>query len=144
MKLSMLGAPRAGEVEIRGVKIAVKPPPQAVLDVVYALFERPVAPLGQNPNRGSLAPPEPMDHDPAHLRALREWNRTTDYIEIALCIDLEVDDMGRFDDCRERPKAWCEKAARAVAEAFTREELVKIAEVRAKIERGVEEVAVKN
>lgn len=144
MKLATLAALGASTVRIRGVDVAVRPPTQALLDVVYSLFPRPVPPLGPDPARGSLAPWVPNELAPEHVAAVREWNQKTDRIEIALALDVEVDGLGRLSDCREHARQWCEKAVAEVAATFTREELAEIAREIVKVSNSIERDARKN
>jgi hypothetical protein len=144
LKLASLAALGAGSVRIRGLDITVRPPAQATLDVVYALFPRPIPPLGPDPSRGSLAPHIPQETAPEHVAAVRAWNQLTDRIEIALALDVEVDGLGRFADCRESSKQWCEKAAAEVSATFTREELVELAREIVRVSNTIEKDARKN
>lgn len=147
MKLAALGAFRSGSVVVRGVEVAVLPASQALMDALYALFPRPMPPLRQNPAKGSLAPPEPDELDPAYREEVLRWARRTDYIEVAAALDVEVEINGAAVTCRSDPaslKAWAERAGPMVAESFTREELRRVYDEVRRVADGFEGAAVKN
>ena len=132
MKLSGLGSLGVGVVKVqrdgKTVDLPVRVVSQLMMDSVLALYPVPVAPLGPDPARGSLAPYISREDDPEFVKAKILYNVRTDRVEAAVALDVEVDGMegaGRIDGCKnaEALKAWCIGAEKAVAENLTAAEV---------------------
>lgn len=100
----------------RGEDVELRIPTTRDRRFINQAFEPPVAPLAPNPMKGSLAPWEPNEGDPAYVRAREAHARQAAVAELAIALDVEVDATAnqppRWADCTtpEARKAWLESA----------------------------------
>lgn len=144
MRISELGQFGRGSVVLRGKRVEVVPVSQARTHAVYSLFPIPIAPMGPEPGKGSLAPWVPQTSDPTYVAAVNDWNRKTNRIEVALALHLEVDGLGFVEDNLTSLKAWCEAAQAEIAEGLTAQEVAAVLEEIKRIGNSVAEDARKN
>jgi len=84
----------------------------------------PTPPLKKNPDKGSLAAPEPDERDPAYLLERREWGHAFSLAQVALSMGYQPKGHSAFDLCDEGDKekcmaAWVVDAVAELQEIFT-------------------------
>jgi hypothetical protein len=93
---------------------------------------RPRAPMIQDPNRGSLAPPVPDENNPEYVAAMEERARRMQIAEVAIAMDFEVPRPGdllegtrRWTDCQSVAdrEAWASAAIDVLGSALTQTEI---------------------
>ena len=75
-------------ISVRGRQMMVRALSARETSRLSRLFPRPMAPLGPDPTKGSLAPPVPNENDPAHRSAFEEWFWQRKLMEVLLCADF--------------------------------------------------------
>lgn len=79
------------DVQLPGGRLVTVRALRAVeLDEVAGVFERPAAPYGVDPTKGSQAPPIQREDDAIYQRRLRRWYTDITCAEICIAIDLEI------------------------------------------------------
>ena len=151
MRLTDLPDIASREITLRGVSVTVRPVSAALMDAAQACFPRPVAPLGQDPTKGSLAPAVPMTWDPTWQKAVAAWAGDTNALEVALALGLEVGGAAEETVVSEAAKAganhlkaWALEAVYEVKSKMTKEEIDLVLAAVSEVAKGLVEGARKN
>jgi hypothetical protein len=101
-----------------------------VLQLREAIGLRPTPPLVANPNKGSLAPLEQNENDPAYQEAISTWSRTLRISQLAVSMGYAINNVG-FKDCSaaEARAKWVKQSCAELLEKLTDTDLVALGNV---------------
>lgn len=106
-----------GSVTVRGQPLPIRALKDSETGRLLSLFPRPIAPLGPDLTRGSLAPPVPNENDPAHRVACEVWYELYRRVQIAIACGFAESGADQ---------AALKATSDELGESFTRPELGRI------------------
>lgn len=103
---------RGEAVEVRGLTVAER-------DRLRVLFLKPVPPVGRNPEKGDMAPEEPLYNSPEYRAKCEKRTALMLAVEFAIATSWQTADGSTWsmDHDDESCRVWATKAAKEVAEA---------------------------
>ncbi|MCA9556525.1 MAG: hypothetical protein KC933_41255, partial [Myxococcales bacterium] len=105
------------DVVLRGRTVRVRGLTVRDRDLLRVLFLRPTPPVGKNPDKGDLAPEEPLVNDPGYRAKVEARTAQVLAAEFAIATRWQTEDGGEWDPTKPEAecRAWAKRAAAEVA-----------------------------